>query len=69
MQERVILIVEDEPDDEELTRLALDVPSSYKLGANSHVRKPVDFTRFTETVRQLGLYWLVLNESPMGSPA
>lgn len=69
MQERVILIVEDNPDDEELTRLALDVLSSYKLGANSYVRKPVDFMRFTEAVRQLRLYWLVLNESPMGRPA
>jgi two-component system response regulator len=36
----------------------------YNLGANSYVRKPVDFQQFTETVRQLGLYWLVLNEPP-----
>lgn len=35
----------------------------YGLGANSYVRKPVDFTQFIEAVRQLGLYWLVLNES------
>jgi two-component system response regulator len=37
---------------------------SYGLGANSYVRKPVDFIEFVEAARQLGLYWLVLNEPP-----
>ncbi len=41
-----------------------DVVNGYKLGANSYVRKPVDFDQFAEAVRELGLYWLVLNERP-----
>jgi two-component system response regulator len=40
-----------------------DLIMSYSLGANSYVRKPVDFDEFMGAVRQLGLYWLVLNES------
>ena len=39
-----------------------DVIKSYGLGANSYVRKPVDFNQFVEAVRQLGLYWLVINQ-------
>lgn len=39
-----------------------DVVRSYQHGANSYVRKPVDFVQFTESVRQLGLYWLVINQ-------
>lgn len=41
-----------------------DLINGYRLGANSYIRKPVDFGQFIEAVRQLGLYWLVLNESP-----
>ncbi|RRA49399.1 response regulator [Acidipila sp. EB88] len=41
-----------------------DILRSYKLGVNSYIRKPVNFSDFTETANQLGMYWLVLNECP-----
>jgi two-component system, response regulator len=41
-----------------------DIIAGYDLRANSYIRKPVDFDQFTEAVRQIGLYWLLLNEPP-----
>jgi two-component system response regulator len=43
-----------------------DLIAGYGLGANSYVRKPVNFNDFIEAIRQLGLYWLILNEAPPG---
>ena len=41
-----------------------DLVNGYHLGANSYIRKPVDFTQFMEAIRQVGLYWLMINEPP-----
>ena len=42
-----------------------DLLSGYELGCNSYIRKPVDFNQFTDTVKQLGFYWLLINEIPI----
>lgn len=42
-----------------------DVVDSYNLGVNSYIRKPVDFDQFVETVKHIGYYWLLINESPL----
>ncbi len=41
-----------------------DMINSYSLGCNSYIRKPVDFLQFSEAIRQLGMYWLLMNEPP-----
>jgi two-component system response regulator len=46
------------------SREETDRLKGYRNGANSYVRKPIDFAHFVEAVRQVGLYWLVLNEPP-----
>lgn len=46
-----------------------DVAESYQLGANSYISKPVEFDEFAYVVGQLGLYWLVVNKPPVGSPS
>lgn len=43
-----------------------DLLDSYSLGCNSYIRKPVDFLQFSEAIRQLGMYWLLMNEPPPG---
>ena len=42
-----------------------DIATSYDLGVNSYIRKPIDFNQFAAAIEQLGLYWLVLNEPPL----
>ena len=49
-----------------LSKEQQDLINGYSSGANSYIRKPVDFKEFIEAVGQLGLYWLVLNETPPG---
>jgi two-component system, response regulator len=46
------------------SREDMDLVRGYDLGANGYVRKPVDFVQFAEAVRQIGLYWLIINERP-----
>jgi DNA-binding response OmpR family regulator len=42
-----------------------DLAAGYNLGANSYIQKPVDFDQFRETVKSVGLYWLVINQPPV----
>ena len=46
-----------------------DLVNGYNLGANSYIQKPVDFDQFRNTVKQVGLYWLVINQAPVGNGA
>ena len=45
-----------------------DLVSSYNLGVNSYIQKPVDFEQFRETVKTVGLYWLLVNQAPVSEP-
>ena len=46
-----------------------DLVKGYGLGANSYIQKPVDFEQFRETVKNIGLYWLLINQAPVAQPA
>jgi two-component system response regulator len=46
------------------SNLEADIVRGYQLGANSYVRKPVEFEEFVKSIRELGLYWLIINEPP-----
>ena len=46
-----------------------DIVEGYRLGVNSYIVKPVDFDQFTNAVRELGMYWLLLNKPPVGKAA
>jgi CheY-like chemotaxis protein len=45
-----------------------DLVESYELGVNSYIVKPVDYGRFTEVIKELGIYWLLINQPPPGLP-
>ena len=45
-----------------------DLVSSYNLGANSYIQKPVDFDQFRHVVKNVGLYWMVINQQPLSTP-
>ena len=45
-----------------------DMIASYSLGVNSYIVKPVDFDKFIQSVKEIGLYWLLLNQRPRGAP-
>jgi two-component system response regulator len=46
-----------------------DLVNGYNLGANSYIQKPVDFSQFSQTIKTLGLYWLVINQRPISAKA
>ena len=50
------------------SREAPDLAKSYELGSNAYVVKPIDFQQFVNTVKELGVFWAVINEPPPGSP-
>jgi DNA-binding response OmpR family regulator len=45
-----------------------DLVSGYNLGVNSYIQKPVDFDQFRETVKRVGMYWLLVNQAPVADP-
>ena len=47
------------------SQASTDIESSYELGANCYIQKPVDFDQFRETVKSVGLYWLLINQAPV----
>ena len=51
------------------SQAASDISRSYELGANCYIQKPVDFQQFRETVKNVGLYWLLINQAPVAQPA